>query len=126
MIENVKTAEPRSYKERFEFELTVGNNIICQRYFRIANFNPKSLQSYELTDAIRKSVSIINTDLFEEYNSRMKELMVCYGNKFVVDDDALCAKRYLSVLDDELVRTELRNKMRLKFLEDCEIYDEVQ
>jgi hypothetical protein len=63
MIENVKTAEPRSYKERFEFELTVGNNIICQRYFRIANFNPKSLQSYELTDAIRKSVSIINTDL---------------------------------------------------------------
>lgn len=70
--------------------------------------------------------SIINTDLFEEYNSRMKELMVCYGNKFVVDDDTLCAKRYLSVLDDELVRTELRNKMRLKFLEDCEIYDEVQ
>lgn len=59
----MKTAEPRSYKERFEFELTVGNNIICQRYFRIANFNPKSLESYELTNAIRNSVSIINNDL---------------------------------------------------------------
>ena len=32
-------AESKDYKERFEFELTVGNNIICQRYFRINNFN---------------------------------------------------------------------------------------
>ena len=62
MSENQKNA-PRSYKERFEFELTVGDNIICQRYFRINNFNPKSLKSYELTEALRKCVTTIDNDL---------------------------------------------------------------
>lgn len=53
----------RDYKERFEFVLTTGGNIICQRYFRINNFNPTSLRSYELTSAIRKCASIIDKDL---------------------------------------------------------------
>ena len=44
MSEIKKSVEPKDYKERFEFELTVGNNIICQRYFRINNFNPTSLR----------------------------------------------------------------------------------
>lgn len=63
MNENQKTNAPRSYKERFEFELTVGDNIICQRYFKINNFNPKSLKSYELTEAIRRCVTTIDNDL---------------------------------------------------------------
>ena len=63
MSEIKKSKEPKDYKERFEFELTVGNNIICQRYFRINNFNPTSLRSYELTDAIRRCVSLIDRDL---------------------------------------------------------------
>lgn len=63
MSENLKTNSPRNYKERFEFELTVGDNIICQRYFRINNFNPKSLRSYELTEALRRCVTTIDNDL---------------------------------------------------------------
>ena len=63
MSENQKTFAPRNYKERFEFELTVGDNIICQRYFRINNFNPKALRSYELTEAIRRCVTTIDNDL---------------------------------------------------------------
>lgn len=55
--------EPRDYKERFEFVLTNGNNIICQRYFRINNFNPTCLRSYELTSALRKCVATIDRDL---------------------------------------------------------------
>ena len=54
---------PRDYKERFEFVLTTGGNIICQRYFRINSFNPTSLSSYELTSAIRKCAAIIDRDL---------------------------------------------------------------
>ena len=57
------TNEPRDYKERFEFVLTTGGNIICQRYFRINNFNPKSLGSYELTSAIRHCANVIDSDL---------------------------------------------------------------
>ena len=58
-----QSGEPRDYKERFEFVLTTGGNIICQRYFRINAFNPKSLQSYELTSALRSCASVIDNDL---------------------------------------------------------------
>lgn len=59
-----KSAESqKDYKERFEFVFTTGGNIICQRYFRINNFNPTSLRSYELTNAIRRCASVIDRDL---------------------------------------------------------------
>ena len=63
MVEIKKQVEPRDYKERFEFVLTTGGNIICQRYFRINAFNPKSLQSYELVSALRKCANVIDNDL---------------------------------------------------------------
>ncbi len=52
-----------AYKERFEFRLTVGDDIICQRYFRIGNFNPLSLKSMELADIIRDCGRTIDNDL---------------------------------------------------------------
>ena len=58
-----QSIEPRDYKERFEFVLTTGGNIICQRYFRINAFNPRSLQSYELTSALRSCANVIDNDL---------------------------------------------------------------
>ena len=50
-------------KERFEFELTVNGNIICQRYFKINNFNELSTHSLEVIDAIRRCVNLIKDDL---------------------------------------------------------------
>ena len=59
-----KSAESsKDYKERFEFVFTTGDNIICQRYFRINNFNPTSLRSYVLTNAIRRCAAVIDNDL---------------------------------------------------------------
>ena len=52
-----------AFKERFEFRLTVGEDIICQRYFRIGNFNPVSLKSNELMDTIRGCADTIDRDL---------------------------------------------------------------
>lgn len=72
MSEIKKSREPKDYKERFEFELTVGNNIICQRYFRINNFNPKSLRSYELTDTIRRCVALIDRDLKDKTHTYLE------------------------------------------------------
>jgi len=64
MVENKKPFETqRDYKERFEFVFTTDGNIICQRYFKINNFNPVSLRSYDLTSAIRKCAAIIDQDL---------------------------------------------------------------
>ena len=57
------TNGPRDYKERFEFKFTVGDIIICQRYFRINYFNETSLKSYNLVDAISRCVEVIDRDL---------------------------------------------------------------
>lgn len=55
--------QAKNYKERFEFKLTVGNNIIIQRYFKINNFNPRSLDSFELSQVIRNCAAIIDDEL---------------------------------------------------------------
>lgn len=56
----------RDYKERFEFRLTVGDNIICQRYFKISNFNNACLKSYELAQTIRYCGDLIDKMLKEK------------------------------------------------------------
>ena len=53
-------------KERFEFELTVNGNIICQRYFRINNFKEQSFYSLEFVDAVEESVNLIKESLVEK------------------------------------------------------------
>ena len=54
---------PSDYKEPYEFRLLIGDSIICQRYFRINNFNQNSLNSVELTDTIRACARMIDEDL---------------------------------------------------------------
>ena len=54
---------PSDYKEPYEFRLLIGDSIICQRYFRINNFNQLSLTSMELTDTIRSCAEMIDEDL---------------------------------------------------------------
>lgn len=63
MAETRKSPEARDFKERFEFKLTVGENIICQRYFKIYNFNPTSLKSEELADNMKYLAKMIDRDL---------------------------------------------------------------
>lgn len=50
-------------KERFEFILTINDNIICQRYFKINNLNEESLCSLNIKDAIDICVDMIHNDL---------------------------------------------------------------
>lgn len=60
---NLEKKNPSDYKEPYEFRLLIGENIICQRYFRINNFNKLSLGSMELTDTIRECADLIDQDL---------------------------------------------------------------
>ncbi len=48
---------------RFQTTLELNGNMICQRYFDITNFNPKSLSSIELKKAIARNVQVIKNDL---------------------------------------------------------------
>lgn len=54
---------PSDFKEPYEFRLLIDDNIICQRYFKINNFNPNSLHSLELTATIRECANMIDEDL---------------------------------------------------------------
>ena len=63
MIENRKQFVTKDYKERFEFKLMVGDNIICQRYFKINNFNELSVYSFELMDTINEIVNMLDEEL---------------------------------------------------------------
>lgn len=47
--------------ERFQFILSVNDNIICQRYFKINGFNPISLNSLELKETIDSIVNGVMT-----------------------------------------------------------------
>jgi hypothetical protein len=107
MTEIKKSVESKDYKERFEFELTVGNNIICQRYFRINNFNPTSLMSYELTDAVRRCVATIDRDLKDKTHSYLE----IYAPKIFNSIDEMANfvnnpynKRYLTLGEGLVVR----------------------
>lgn len=50
-------------KERFEFELTINGNIICQRYFKINNFNERSVYSTEFLYAVKSCANLIQESL---------------------------------------------------------------
>lgn len=66
MVENTKKAfleNQKDYYERFEFKFTVGANIICQRYFKINNFNPLAYASRELPETIELCGKMIDRDL---------------------------------------------------------------
>ena len=54
---------PSDYKEPYEFRLLIGDSIICQRYFKINNFNQLSLSSVELTNTVRACAQMIDDDL---------------------------------------------------------------
>lgn len=67
MAEFKKRSEgTKDYREKYEFRLTIGGNIICQRYFKINNFNSLSLRSYELADTVRSCAERIDHDLKEK------------------------------------------------------------
>ena len=69
MVENKNfEGNPEIRTERFEFVLTVNDNIVCQRYFRIGGFRERSLGSLQLTEAVEQCVEIINNDLKEKSN----------------------------------------------------------
>lgn len=63
MIENMVAEGFSPKKEDFEFILTINDNIICQRYFRINGFKKESYSSMDLVRAIDDCVNLIDNDL---------------------------------------------------------------
>ena len=49
--------------KKFEFILRINGNIICQRYFAVKNFNPKSVQSLDIIECINECVEMVQSQL---------------------------------------------------------------
>lgn len=49
-------------EQRFEFVLYINNNIICQRYFNIRDYNEEILKSYELKELVDRITGLSNGD----------------------------------------------------------------
>lgn len=64
-------AENDSYRERFQFVLTINDNIICQRYFKILGFQKNSIYSSEFLEVMNYCVYRIQ----QELNSKSRIFM---------------------------------------------------
>ncbi|MCD8208308.1 MAG: hypothetical protein LUD72_10260 [Bacteroidales bacterium] len=69
----------QQYKDRFQFVLSINDHIICQRYFKVNGFNPDSLESEELKDAIDEAVDLIKADLV----SKSRVYLWYVGDRFI-------------------------------------------
>ena len=49
--------------KKFEFLLKINGNIICQRYFAVKNFNPKTVWSVLTIDCVEDCVDMIQGQL---------------------------------------------------------------
>ena len=61
-------------KEKFEFVLSIKDNIICQRFFTVRNHNPASIKSVDLyecvsdiKDIISKQLILKTVDIIDEF-----------------------------------------------------------
>ncbi len=82
--------------KKLEFVLYINNNIICQRYFTVKDFNPKIINSIEIKDCVDICVEMIQEDLknktfeflYKNYNpwNEQKQDDIIVENIYEVED----------------------------------------
>jgi hypothetical protein len=110
--------------KKFEFVLYINNNIICQRFFSVKNYNPRILKSTELIDCVNDCVGLIERDLkektyeylyknFNPYKEQTKEEIIVeniYDNEDIfdfeikIDDKCVVKKRFTGNVYPQRVR----------------------
>lgn len=67
---------------------------------------------------------ITGFDMFEDINYEFSNLLFEYGNKLVFNYDQETAKKYFAIMDDNEVKSKIRNTVLLKYLESAELTEE--
>lgn len=78
----------------------------------------ETTSAYVLFDEITKF------DAYEECNYKMAELILNYGSKLVIDDDATAGKLYIAPLLNLAERDSLRSRIWSDYVENCELLEE--
>ena len=61
---------------------------------------------------------IIGLDLFEEYNNRMNDMIINFGNDLMILNDTEAVNQYLSILNDKEIRITLENDILAAVLDE--------
>lgn len=85
----------RKFEKKFEFVLYINDNIICQRYFSVKNFDPKVLNSIELVECVDECVRLVQDDLknktydylYKSYNPYRKQFQEDILVEDIYDDE---------------------------------------
>jgi len=64
---------------------------------------------------------IVSTDPYEEVNSMISGMLINYGEGLMFDSDTECYKLYMTPLQEHDIKNEVRNKILMKYLENCEL-----
>lgn len=73
-------------QNKFEFLLTLDGNIICQRYFNVKDYNPKTRRSLNLHEEVKIICSEISEDLKIKSSDYLTENQAFFTNSEFVED----------------------------------------
>ena len=74
-------------QQKFEFLLKIDNNIICQRYFNVKNFNPKTVRSVEFYWFVQEIYEAIEVTLKEKTTDIITEFFTEDMSKFPEENE---------------------------------------
>lgn len=93
-MEKIKKVNNSLFKERFQFLLYANENVICQRYFRVNNFDYSSIESLELKKVMDECVEMIKNDLTEKSRTYL-----WYTDKSPIKMNGFCFDENLTTED---------------------------
>jgi hypothetical protein len=79
---------------KFEFLLTLDGNIICQRYFNVRDFNPRTKKSMNLHEEVKYICSEISEDLKMKSSDYLAENQAFFMNSEIVEDPKELDEQY--------------------------------
>jgi hypothetical protein len=122
-VKKEKKVDNSSYRERFQFQLQVNDNIIVQRYFKIPKFNPNSLASEEFYDVLDEVVKSIQNDLVSK--SRIY-LNYMYEDKTKLVGFASKKKALKDAIDNNCSEGEIRHILLRDEVDDEYVYHTIK
>jgi hypothetical protein len=81
-------------QNKFEFLLTLDNNIICQRYFNVRDYNPLSRRSMDLHYYVKEICDEIGSDLKIKSSDYLAENQNYFLNSTNVEDNEPMEEQY--------------------------------
>lgn len=79
---------------KFEFLLSLGGNIVVQRYFNVKDYNPMSRRSIDLYETVKYICEEISEDLKIKTSSYMCENQNFFLNTDIVEEDNSSEKEH--------------------------------